>query len=456
LSGIKAPSLTIPSDGGVNATLLSYSDRPAPRYTSYPTAPHFSPCVDSAVYQGWLGALSRADSLSIYIHVPYCRELCWYCGCNTAAVRRDELLASYVETLCHEIALAAAATPARRVAEIHWGGGTPSILSGDRFSAIFDTLAAAFEVAPDVAHAVEIDPRTMTPELAAAYVAAGVNRASLGVQDFNPHVQAAIGRVQSLETVRIAVTMLRDAGVGAINMDLMYGLPLQTVADVEASVDLAVRLGPNRVSLFGYAHVPWFKKRQTLIDGAALPRADVRFAQAEAARVRLLERGYVPIGMDHFARSGDPLAIAAAEGALRRNFQGYVTSESACIMGFGPSAISTLPQGFAQNASEVGAWRRAIAADRLATIRGHALTDDDRTRAGIIEELMCNFAVNLEDYGGTARYGAELARLGPFVKDGLIEVSGARITIQPQARPLCRLVAQSFDSYVSARHSPAV
>lgn len=440
----------------MNATLITYSGRPAPRYTSYPTAPHFSPRVDGATYQHWLAALNDQERLSVYIHVPYCRELCWYCGCNTAAVRRDELLVNYVETLRREIALTAAATSARRIVEIHWGGGTPNILSGDRFGAIVDALSTCFDIAPDVAHAIEIDPRTMTPDLASAYVAAGVNRASLGVQDLNAHVQAAIGRIQSYEAVQGAVAMLRGAGIDAISMDLMYGLPLQTVADVEASVERAVSMAPNRVSLFGYAHVPWFKKRQTLIDAAALPPADVRFAQAEAACARLLAHGYLPIGMDHFARPGDALAIATEQGALRRNFQGYVTSDSTCILGFGPSAISTLPQGFAQNASEVGAWRRAISAGRPATARGHALTDEDRTRARIIESLMCQFAVDLETHGGAMHYRAELAKLEPFIEDGLVKVEGARVTIPPVARPLCRLIAQSFDAYASARHSTAV
>ncbi len=440
----------------MHATHIPYSGRSAPRYTSYPTAPHFSPRVNDTVYRGWLAELAPDEKLSIYIHVPYCRELCWYCGCNTSAVRRDELLASYVDTLRHEIDLTAATTPARRVVEVHWGGGTPNILSRDRFAAIFSALSARFVIAPDAAHAIEVDPRAMTAELAAAYAGAGVNRASLGVQDFNRHVQAAIGRIQPYEKVQEAVAMLRNAGIGAINMDLMYGLPHQTVADVEASVERAATLAPDRVSLFGYAHVPWLKKRQRLMDDSALPQADIRFAQADAAREKLIALGYSPIGMDHFARADDVLTVAAANGAVRRNFQGYVTSEAACIVGFGPSAISTLVQGFAQNASEVGAWRRAITADRLATIRGHALTDEDRTRAQIIESLMCQFSVDLSAYGGKARYAAEIAKLEPFADDGLIEIEGARITISPAARPLCRLFAQSFDAYATARHSAAV
>lgn len=439
--------------------LLAYAERQAPRYTSYPPAPHFSAAVGAREVETWLSRLAPDAKLSLYIHVPYCRQLCWYCGCNTYAARREEPIAEFVDTLLAEFDLVADATPARRLAEIHWGGGTPNILSPASFERIFERLRTRFEVLSDARHAIELDPRFVDADKAAAYARAGVNRASLGIQDLNERVQRAIGRVQPLDVVQRATDHLRRAGIARINMDLMYGLPHQSVEDLCNTIALASTLGPDRIALFGYAHVPWFKKRQRLIADAALPGAEERFLQAETAREQLKTLGYVAIGLDHFALPDDELTLAQRGGDLRRSFQGYVLEEADVLIGVGPSAISTFPEGYAQNASEPGAWGAAIGARQLATVRGHRLSDDDRVRGGVIEQIMCNFEADLAPLGGASACADELARLAPMFADGLLALKADTLVLSDEARPFCRLVAAAFDAYAqknAARHSKAV
>ncbi|MEZ6023004.1 MAG: oxygen-independent coproporphyrinogen III oxidase [Hyphomonadaceae bacterium] len=443
----------------MESRFLAYAERPAPRYTSYPTAPHFSPRVNGDTVRGWLGDLAPETALSLYLHVPYCRQLCWYCGCNTYAARREAPVADFVDTLEREIALIAAQLNARGVSEIHWGGGTPNILAPEQFQRISERIALHFDTTALVHHAIEIDPRFLDAEKVRAYAAAGVNRASLGVQDLNARVQEAIGRVQPEDVVRRAVDLLRDGGVGEINVDLMYGLPHQSEDDLRQSVEIAAAMAPQRIALFGYAHVPWFKKRQRLIPEDALPGAAARFDQAEAARTALEALGYVAIGLDHFALPRDELARAAREGGLRRSFQGYVVHEAEAIIGMGPSAISTLPQGYAQNISEPGGWAAAIAADTLAVARGHALTPEDRIRRRLIEQIMCDFEGDLAPLGGAAACAPELSTLAPLIADGLVRVEGDRVVLAQAARPFCRLVGLAFDAYAqqaAARYSRAV
>lgn len=407
----------------------------------------------------WLCDLPRQQPASLYLHVPYCRQICAYCGCNTYLARRESTLEGFLEALELEIDRVGDLTGRLPVSEIHWGGGTPNILGPGQFSRLVERLRKRFDFFQVSEHAIEIDARHLTAEQAHAYAAAGVTRASLGVQDLNAHVQEAMGRVQPFEVVAAAVQHLRAAGVEAINFDLMYGLPSQSAADVQASVAAAVRLAPQRIALFGYAHVPWFKKRQRLIDVAALPDAAERMAQAEAARAALCAAGYEAVGFDHFARPDDPLALAARNGALKRNFQGFVSGAGGAILGLGPSAISTLPQGYAQNAPEVGAWREAIAAGRLATVRGHALTPEDRRRGALIERLLCDFSADLTEFGGAAILEDALEMLEPLVEDGLVVINETLLSIPREARPLCRVVAQAFDAYARTgrgRHSQAV
>ena len=308
----------------------------------------------------------------------------------------------------------------------------------------------------------ELDPRYVTPELARTLAAVGVTRASLGVQEFAPDIQSAIGRVQPFAVVERAVRVLREFGIGRINLDLMYGLPHQTVDDIRTTVDLAASLQPQRVAYFGYAHVPWFKPHQRLIDEAALPGATERLDQAEAARAALVACGYEAIGLDHFARPDDPLAVAARCGRLRRNFQGYTTDDAVALIGFGASAIGRFPQGFVQNATDAGGYARAIASGRLATVRGLAFSAEDRARGRIIERLMCDFFVDLDSVGAdeiATGFAAEREELAPLEAKGLVRIDGNRIAVTRAGRPFVRLAAAAFDAYLAkspTRHSVAV
>ncbi|WP_457796189.1 oxygen-independent coproporphyrinogen III oxidase [Methylocystis sp. S23] len=443
---------------------LALAERSAPRYTSYPTAPHFSKEIGDAEMRDWLAALDPHASLSLYFHVPFCREICSYCGCHTKAARREAPLTAYKETLLREIEMTARATRARRVASIHWGGGTPSILGPARFGEIVGRVRELFEVAPETEHAIELDPRILDAQMVEALAGAGIKRASFGVQDLNAHVQQAAGRVQPFEIVERAVAMLRAAGVDAINLDLMYGLPHQSVADVERTAAMAASLDPQRLAVFGYAHVPWFKANQKLIDAAALPGAAERLAQAAAVRATLSRAGYEAIGLDHFARPGDPLAVAAREGRMRRNFQGYTIDSATALLPFGVSSIGRLPQGFVGNATDLAGWRRAVEDDRFPITRGLAFSIEDLARAEIIERLMCDFAVDFGDIAvehGFARGAFDAARvlLSGLERDGVVEVAGRRLRVTERGRPFVRLAAAAFDAYLeasAARHTAAV
>ena len=369
-------------------------ERAVPRYTSYPTAPNFSAAVDANVYRSWLAGLPGEATLSLYLHVPFCRELCHYCGCHTKATLRDEPIEAYAQRLVEEIALVADHAGRRKVTHIHWGGGTPSILDDYLLKFITNELTHRFNLSAVREHAIELDPRYVTRPLLQALREIGVNRASLGVQDFSAHVQQAAGRIQPFDTVKTAVELLNDFGIDRINIDLMYGLPKQTVADVRRTATLAHELKPQRVAVFGYAHVPWFRPQQRLIAQSDLPSSPERLAQAEAAHETLVQFGYRPIGLDHYAKADDQLA--AKSGRLQRNFQGYTDDDADALVGLGASAISRLPQGFAQNAPAVGNYSHAIAEGKLATMKGIALSDEDRLRGSIIERLMCDMAVDLD------------------------------------------------------------
>jgi oxygen-independent coproporphyrinogen-3 oxidase len=435
-----------------------------PRYTSYPTAPHFSGTIGAQAYASWLRELRPEAALSLYLHVPFCAEICLYCGCHTKASRRREPIDAYAGRLIEEVRLLAAEAGRRRIVRIHWGGGTPSMLGEESLKAIHAAIADDFDLTLQE-HAIELDPRHVTSALAQALAAIGIDRVSLGVQDFNASVQRAIGRIQPFETVLRAGLALRVAGIEQLNCDLMYGLPGQTVEDVRRTAMLAHALSPSRMSVFGYAHVPWMKSQQRLIDQAALPGAADRLAQANAVHDLLIELGYQPIGLDHYARAGDELAIAARQGRCRRNFQGYTADGAEALIGLGASAIGRLPQGYVQNASDVGGYSRAIADRRFATVRGIALSPEDRLRGGIIERLMCDMAVDLdaasEEAGTTVadRFAAELKDLAPLARTGLVAVEGRRIAVSEKGRRYLRLVAATFDAYLSknqARHSVAV
>ena len=445
--------------------VLAKYDQRVPRYTSYPTAPHFSPKVTAETYRQWLTELDPASPLSLYLHIPFCDSLCWFCGCHTKIVRRHAPIGAYLEALLKEIELVADLLgPGRKVSHLHLGGGTPTILEPDEFQRLFDVLRRRFAFRPDAEIAVECDPRGLELNLVEAMAAAGVNRASLGVQDLNPQVQRAVNRVQPLGLTKRAAEALRAAGIRSINIDLMYGLPHQTVTRVLATIEAVLALAPERVSLFGYAHVPWMKSHQRLIDESALPGPAERLDQYLAAAERLQNAGYVWIGLDHFALPNDALAIAAREGGLHRNFQGYTTDGAPVRLGFGPSAIGTLPQGYIQNAAPMHVYRDSVEAGQLPIARGLVLDDDDRLRAAVIERLMCDLQVDLgkvcKVFGrDSGVFAEEVAGLTALAADGLVEMDDEIIRVTERGRPFVRVVCAGFDSYFRAgkeRSAPAV
>jgi oxygen-independent coproporphyrinogen-3 oxidase len=438
--------------------LLKQHNLRVPRYTSYPTAPQFHGGVTAKTYVDWLQNLPNGAPLSLYLHIPYCHEMCWYCGCHTKATRRYAPVRDYARILEAEITCIANTIGRRQtVSHIHWGGGTPTILSNNDLDAVLAGLRDRFEFASDAEIAIEADPRTLTYEKTVALADAGINRASLGVQDCNAHVQAAINRLQPFEQTVAAVTALRAVGIQRINIDLMYGLPHQTVDDIRRTIDAVLPLAPDRLAVFGYAHVPWMKSHQKMIDDTALPGTDERLQQSEAMAQALVANGYQRIGLDHFARADDALSVALQTGNLRRNFQGYTTDQADTLIGFGASAIGSLPQGYIQNSADFGDYGRAVGDGRLATVRGIKLSDDDRQRRAIIERLMCSMTVNLDDI--SANFASELTALQPFADDELVCLDGATVTVTEAGRPWLRVICAVFDSYLQqneARHSAAV
>jgi oxygen-independent coproporphyrinogen-3 oxidase len=429
-----------------------YAGYNVPRYTSYPTAADFSPDVGTKEHEAWLSRLDGRQAISAYLHVPYCREICLYCGCNTKMAVRDDVIDAYRRALEAEIDLVAGLLKARpTIARLHWGGGTPSILGPDGLRSVIAALRRRFPFDQIFEHAIELDPRHVTPALAGALVELGITRASLGVQDVNPLVQAAIGRLQPLVVIEVAVERLRAAGIRNLNFDLMYGLPLQTTGSIRKTCALVAAMAPDRIACFGYAHLPKLKANQRRIDEAKLPSQDQRIDQAEVMSVELMRAGYVKIGIDHFARPGDQLARAAAGGNLHRNFQGYTDDDCRVLLGFGASSISTFVGGLVQNASDVPRYIRAIGAGGLASVRGCRIGEGDRHRAQIVERLMCDFAVDLKAIAPHADFSDELSVLGPLQSDGLVELSGTKVIVTERGRAVVRVVAAAFDGYRRAQ-----
>ncbi len=445
--------------------LLAKYDRRVPRYTSYPTALQFAPTVGTKVYRGWLATLDPELPLSLYVHIPFCDSLCWFCGCHTKIVWRYEPIAAYLELLLREVDRVADLLDGRRkVCHVHLGGGTPTILEPVDMERLFARLRARFDLLPGADIAVESDPREFNRDLVRAMARVGVNRASLGLQDVNPQVQRAVNRVQSMDETKRVADSLRAAGIGSINIDLMYGLPYQTVARVLTTVEAVLSLKPERICLFGYAHVPWMKRHQRLIDEQTLPDAEERFTQYRAAARRLQDAGYVWVGLDHFALPDDPLAVTMRARALHRNFQGYTTDEAPVRLGFGPSAIGSVPQGLVQNAVPMHAYRGALAADELPIVRGLVLTEDDRLRGAVIERLMCFMEVDLaevcREFGASVQlFTTELSALAEMEVDGLVALEDTRIRVTERGRPFVRTVCAAFDRYLEpseTRHAQSV
>lgn len=439
-----------------HTTLLKYDQR-VPRYTSYPTAVQFTDAVDADQHTAWLGDVGRDEPVSLYVHVPFCDVLCWYCGCNTQVGRHQNTFDSYTDLVCQEIDRVAARLGARpQAAAVHWGGGTPSAIGTARMTRIMDKLREHFDFLPEAEIAVEMDPRVLSPDdIKTLTGEMGVNRTSIGVQDFDFEVQTAVNRVQPYDLVAESVECLRQGGIKDLNLDLMYGLPFQRVDNFAVSADLAVGLQPERMTLFGYAHVPWMFSHQKLIKESDLPNGEARLILFQTALERLEAAGYVHIGLDHFSKADSEMTIAQTEGRLHRNFQGYTTDTAKTLIAFGASAISTLPGGFIQNKSAARDYMNAIKSGGLGTNRGVGLTAQDRLRSEIIERLMCDFHIDLAAICErhdvpVVDLAPDLEKLVPLIDDDLVAVDGWRVDVLPPGRMLVRMACAVFDQY----HAP--
>jgi len=428
----------------------------APRYTSYPTAAEFTPSVGAASYRDALERLPALLPVALYVHLPFCREICHFCGCHALVARTPDRIERYLACLGAEIsATARTGGGGRSVVELHFGGGSPSFLAADDFARVMDDLRGSFPFAPDVAVSMEADPRTIDGQKLLRYRALGVSRISFGIQDLDQGVQTAIGRHQSREVSLRAYQLARETGFTGVNLDLCYGLPGQTEETLSATVDEVIGLRPDRVALFGYAHVPWLKPMQRLIAASSLPRAGLRLRMIAAVRAAFEAAGYVAIGLDHFALPADELARAAAAGTLHRNFQGYTVTRTEALLGLGTSAISDLPSGYFQNHRQLGAYHRATDAGGLATERGVLRTADDVVRGEIIRTLMCQGRLDLAAIEQrfslcfVQAFAPEVVALRGLEQDGLLHLDLGRkqLALTPLGSVFVRNVAREFDAH---------
>lgn len=418
--------------------------RAVPRYTSYPTAAEFTDAPGAADMEEAIAGIAEGERASLYLHIPFCRQICWYCGCNTGAANRAVRLATYLERLEREIELVAARVDGRaRVSRIAFGGGSPNAINPAAFLRLIKRVRSAFN-AHEALVSVEVDPRGFDADWARALGEVGASRVSLGVQTLDPAIQWAIGRIQPIDEIRLAVERLRAAQVESINFDLMYGLPGQDETSLATTLAEALALGPDRLAVFGYAHVPHMIPRQRRIDDTALPDAALRFRQAALAQEIATGAGYRTVGFDHFALPHDALARAAAEGRLRRNFQGFTEDDAETLIGLGASAISQFPDRLLQNEKNTGRWHMAISGDRLATARGVIRTPKDRVRGRAIEELLCTGRATLS---GWSSQSSIRERLAPFESRGLLRWHGDVVEMAVGAEPYWRVVAATLDAY---------
>ncbi len=456
-----------------DTALLRHARSPAPRYTSYPPANRFT---DDLADVDLPRALAEDNSpspgtaatpLSLYLHLPFCAQRCWYCGCHTVITRRTSVAAEYLDDLARELALLRRhLDPSRPVTQLHLGGGTPTFFPPDQLMRLTELLHRHFRFEPEAEISVEIDPRHLTPGHLDALRALGARRASLGVQDTDPAVQAAIHRIQPHSLNHEAVQALRSAGFYSINVDLIHGLPRQTTATFERTIEDVLDLRPDRFSVFAYAHVPWLKPAQRILEGQhGLPSPAERLAMANLARERLTSAGLIDIGLDHYARPSDELARALADGTLHRNFQGYTTRGGASLYGLGISSISATPDAYYQNYKDLFSYRNALADGRLPVERGHRLSAEDKRRRRLIMDIMCrrrldfdqlDFALGLDT---RATYAAEIASFADLADEGFVELNDHGLRVTEAGLPLLRVIAARFDpalATTATRHSAAV
>jgi len=445
----------------VDLQLLKKYDRAGPRYTSYPTAPYFHPGIGPEQYRQHLAqdeAAAARQDLSLYVHLPFCDTLCYFCGCNMMVTHDRAKVEQYLDYLEKELhLLAATLDPTRKVAQLHWGGGTPTHLTPAQIRRLGEMLHRTFAFREDAEVGVEIDPRELTYEHMAALQEVGFNRCSMGVQDFQPEVQAAVNRIQPEAITRQAVAWARDLGFSSVNMDLMYGLPHQTRETFAATLDTVLTLQPDRLAVFNYAHLPQMFKHQRLIQDEWLPAPEEKLELLKLSIETLTAAGYVYIGMDHFAKPENELARAMQAGTLYRNFQGYSTHAGLNLIALGMSSISMLSSLYVQNHKTLGEYYQALDASNLPTLRGVELTQDDRLRREVIVELMCNFVLKkariAERYGIVFDdyFSDALRQLEPFAEDGLIHLGQDKLTVTTAGRLLIRNIVMNFDAYLQKK-----
>jgi oxygen-independent coproporphyrinogen-3 oxidase len=448
----------------IDPVLIRKYDVSGPRYTSYPTADRFVEAFGETQLAQWLerrslGAFSHP--LSLYVHLPFCATLCYYCGCNKVVTKDQSRSAKYIKYLEKELALLAPLMgEGAAVREMHWGGGTPNFLLRAEMSSLVRAIESLFRRAEKCEYSIEIDPRTAEPGRMSFLASLGFNRASIGVQDFDPAVQKAVHRVQSVETTRRVMEEARAAGFRSINLDLIYGLPRQTLDSFNRTLDEVLALEPDRIALYSYAHLPTVFLPQRRIAPAELPSPETKLELMTLAIGRLTRAGYLYVGMDHFARPGDQLAVAQSRGQLTRSFQGYST-HAGDLVGLGLSAIGQIGPAYYQNLKELDAYYGALDAGRLPVLRGLELTPDDLVRRAVIQSLMCHFRVSIESIelahlvDFRAYFAAELAQLKSFAADGLVEIDADWITVTPKGRLLVRAISMVFDRYLREKRERA-
>jgi len=453
----------------IDPVLIRKYDMSGPRYTSYPTADRFVDAFGEDSFRRWLECRNIGgivQPLSVYVHLPFCRSLCLYCGCNKVITGDASKSAKYIKYLEKELArvgglLGAPGGRSRRICQLHWGGGTPTFLSRAEMASLMAMLDAQFQRDPETEVSIEVDPRSADPGCMAFLAGLGFNRVSIGVQDFDGAVQKAVNRVQSEADTRRVIEEARESGFRSVNLDLIYGLPKQTLDSFNRTLDKVIALDPDRIALYSYAHLPALFKPQRRIDTAALPSPESKLQILTLAIGRLTRAGYVYIGMDHFAKPGDELALAQSQGRLQRNFQGYSTHAEADMLGFGVSAIGRVGPTYYQNLKRLDDYYAALDAGRLPVQRGIELTADDLLRRAVIQSLTCHFRVSIESIEiahliDFRRYFAdELADLRLLEADGLVELAPDWIVVTPRGRMLVRTVCMVFDKYLRARRQAA-
>jgi oxygen-independent coproporphyrinogen-3 oxidase len=445
-SPFRAPTLP-----DVPPELLAKYGRTVPRYTSYPPIPAWSRSIGPTEYRAALESASQdpATDVSLYLHLPFCPRRCLYCGCNVIITRRRGALDAYLDRLRDELDLVTAILGrGRGLTQLHVGGGTPNYLDDSELERLWQVLDARFTTAANLDASIEVDPRLSAAEQLARLRGLGFRRVSLGVQDLDPHVQRAIGRLQPAEQVRRTIEAARDVGFEGVNIDLIYGLPEQTPDRFRRTIETIVELGPDRVACFGYAHVPAMQPHQRALERYPLPDAAERLTLNRIAIEGLTEAGYTWIGLDHFARPGDPLTRAALAGQLYRNFNGYTTMPAVHLIAAGLSAIGEVGGWLLQNDSDFSGWHAAIARGEFATIRGHQLTDEDRRRRAAILSLMCHLELPKRLAAGLE---PELERLTAYAADGLIECQSEALSVTPLGRLFLRTLCTAFDAYLPAQ-----